>query len=154
MRRGVSFQIPNEYGNYLWKILKPFNVGNYLWKMGGESYFVIDGELDYEQFLLDNSVIEGADLASRLRNNQYYAIFVELRAYPLGKVVNQINTYEEFMNSECELVLLLVDSSYVSIYCKDTNVVEKLYLNALKNEFEDVKFITDENDVRTSLTVW
>ncbi|MEC1961220.1 DUF2691 family protein, partial [Bacillus subtilis] len=23
MNRGVSFQIPNEYGNFLWRILQP-----------------------------------------------------------------------------------------------------------------------------------
>ncbi|MFP9216790.1 DUF2691 family protein, partial [Enterococcus faecalis] len=29
----------------------------------------------------------------------------------------------------------------------------KLYFNALQHDFEDVQFITDENDTRTSLTV-
>ena len=47
----------------------------------------------------------------------------------------------------------LADNSYVSIYCKNKNIIEKLYFNALQNDFEDVQFITDENDTRTSLTV-
>ncbi|KAF1342305.1 hypothetical protein ABP1_3037 [Bacillus subtilis] len=69
-------------------------------------------------------------------------------------MVNQVNTYEEFADSDCELVLLIADNSYVSIYCKNKNIIEKLYFNALQNDFEDVQFITDENDTRTSLTVW
>lgn len=69
-------------------------------------------------------------------------------------MVNQVNTYEEFADSDCELVLLIADNSYVSIYCKNKKFIEKLYFNALQNDFEDVQFITDENDTRTSLTVW
>lgn len=30
MKRGVSFQIPNEYGNYLWRILQPLDIANYI----------------------------------------------------------------------------------------------------------------------------
>lgn len=118
----------------------------------GESYFVVDGELDDELFH-DYAIVEGTDLAIRLNTNQYYTIFVELQAFPFGKTVNQVKTYEEFVDSGCEFVLLIADNSYVSIYCKNKNTIEKLYFNALKNDFEEVQFITDENDTRTSLTV-
>lgn len=61
MKRGVSFQIPNEYGNVLWRILQPFEITHYMWKMRGETYFVTDG-LDDQEFFKDNSVVEGAVL--------------------------------------------------------------------------------------------
>lgn len=77
-----------------------------------------------------------------------------MKAFPFGKTVNEVQTYEEFVDSDCELVLLIADNSYVSIYCKNKNTIEKLYFNALKNDFEEVLFITDENDTRTGLTVW
>ncbi|MEI1421532.1 DUF2691 family protein [Bacillus cabrialesii] len=146
MKRGVSFQIPNEYGRFLWRILQPLEITNYNWQTSGESYFVVDGELDDE-------VLFKTDLAKRLKTNQYYTIFVEPQAFPCGKTVNQIKTYEEFVDSGCELVLLIADNSYVSIYCKNKHTIEKLYFNALKNDFADVQFITDENDTRTGLTV-
>ncbi|MEC1444281.1 DUF2691 family protein [Bacillus subtilis] len=153
MKRGVSFQIPNEYGNFLWRILLPVEIANYRWQTSGESYFVVDGELDDEELFHDFAIVDGADFAKQLKTNQYYTIFVELKAFPYGKMVNQVNTYEEFADSDCELVLLIADNSYVSIYCKNKNIIEKLYFNALQNDFEDVQFITDENDTRTSLTV-
>lgn len=99
---------------------------------GRETYFVTDGELDDQEFFKDNSVVEGAVFANHLKTNQYYTIFVELQAYPFGQAVDLVQTYEEFVDSDCELVLLLADSSYVSIYCKDRNVIEKLFINALK----------------------
>ncbi|UVB77266.1 DUF2691 family protein [Bacillus subtilis] len=153
MNRGVSFQIPNEYGNFLWRILQPVEIANYRWQTSGESYFVVEGELDDEELFHDYEIVEGAVFEQQLKTNQYYTIFVELKAFPYGKMVNQVNTYEEFADSDCELVLLIADNSYVSIYCKNKKFIEKLYFNALQNDFEDVQFITDENDTRTSLTV-
>ncbi|ASB69920.1 DUF2691 family protein [Bacillus subtilis] len=153
MNRGVSFQIPNEYGNFLWRILRPVEIANYRWQTSGESYFVVEGELDDEELFHDYEIVEGAVFEQQLKTNQYYTIFVELKAFPYGKMVNQVNTYEEFADSDCELVLLIADNSYVSIYCKNKKFIEKLYFNALQNDFEDVQFITDENDTRTSLTV-
>lgn len=153
MNRGVSFQIPNEYGNFLWRILQLVEIANYRWQTSGESYFVVEGELDDEELFHDYEIVEGAVFEQQLKTNQYYTIFVELKAFPYGKMVNQVNTYEEFADSDCELVLLIADNSYVSIYCKNKNIIEKLYFNALQHDFEDVQFITDENDTRTSLTV-
>ncbi|MCO4850684.1 DUF2691 family protein [Bacillus vallismortis] len=154
MLRGVRFQIPNEYGVYLWRILQPLDISNYMWLTSGESYFVIDGELDNEELFYDDAIVEGTDFANRLETNQHYTIFVELQAFPFGKTVDQVETYEEFVDSDCELVLLLADSSCVEIYCKDRNVIEKLYSNALQDHFEEVQLITEENNTRTRLTVW
>ncbi|MED0799829.1 DUF2691 family protein [Bacillus inaquosorum] len=98
----------------------------------GRNLFCNRWELNDQEFFKDNSVVEGAVFANHLKTNQYYTIFVELQAYPFGQAVDLVQTYEEFIDSDCELVLLLADSSYVSIYCKDRNVIEKLFINALK----------------------
>ncbi|MCY7931839.1 DUF2691 family protein [Bacillus inaquosorum] len=119
----------------------------------GRNLFCNRWELDDQEFFKDNSVVEGAVFANHLKTNQYYTIFVELQAYPFGQAVDLVQTYEEFVDSDCELVLLLADSSYVSIYCKDRNVIEKLFINALKNDSEEVQLITDDNDTRTGLTI-
>lgn len=126
MKRGVSFQIPNEYGNFLWRILQPVDIAHYKWQTSGESYFVVDGELDNEELFHGFAIVEGADFAQQLKTNQYYTIFVELKAFPHGKTVNQVNTYEEFADSDCKFVLLIADNSYVSIYCKNKNTIEKI----------------------------
>lgn len=92
--------------------------------------------------------MEGADLKNLLENNVYYIIFADLQAYPKGKV-SAIETYEEFVDSECELVLFVVDSYYTVIYCKDKAKLELLYKNAEDFGFKDTQFITDKNDTRT-----
>ncbi|CAI8956421.1 MULTISPECIES: DUF2691 family protein [Bacillus] len=97
--------------------------------------------------------MEGTDLENLLVNNVYCIIFADLQVYPKDKV-SEIETYEEFVESECELVLFVVDSCYTVIYCKDKEKLELLYKNADSFGFKNIQFITDENDTRTRITAW
>ncbi|MGF9977993.1 DUF2691 family protein [Viridibacillus arvi] len=154
MKRGISFEIPNEYGTLLGEVLKPIDTTVFSWRIGnGESYIVLNDELDKELFSEDRKEIEGAELKNILENNIYYIIFADLQAYTDGEF-SDIETYEEFIESQCEIVLLVVDSCYVTIYCKNKETIELLYKNAAECGYEDIKYITEVNDTRTRLSVW
>lgn len=154
MKRGISFEIPNEYGTILGEVLKPIDTTVFSWRIGnGESYIEVDGELDEALFSEDKKAIEGTELKKLLENNKYYIVFADLQAYPKGEF-SEIETYENFIESKCELVLLVVDSCYFTIYCRNKETIELLYKNATDCGFEDIKYITDENDTRTRLSAW
>lgn len=98
--------------------------------------------------------MEGETLRNVIKNNDYYLIFQDLKAFPKGSKPIEIKTYDEFLRSNCELALLVVDSSYTTIYCKNVELVEGLYSNARNQDYTNIEYITDENDFRTGLTVW
>uniref|UniRef100_UPI0015F71EA8 DUF2691 family protein n=1 Tax=Priestia aryabhattai TaxID=412384 RepID=UPI0015F71EA8 len=106
-----------------------------------------------ELFPEEKKVMPGTELKNLLENNVYYIIFADLKAYPKEKI-SEIATYEEFIESNCELVLLVVDSCYTTIYCKDKEKLGLLYRNAQAYRFKDVQYVTEKNDTRTRLTVW
>lgn len=108
------------------------------------------GELLFPEEIND---MDGLILKRFLEDNKYYLIFADIKAYPKGRNPANIETYEEFVNSDCELVLLVVDSVYFTIYC-NRKKLETLYNNAKLNGFEDLQYITDEKDTRTRLSVW
>lgn len=62
-------------------------------------------------------------------------------------------TNEDFLKS-CELALLIIDSCYVSIFSKDESTIHKLFECATNFHYTNIKYITNENDAHTSLTVW
>ncbi|MCC3372234.1 DUF2691 family protein [Cohnella sp. REN36] len=62
-----------------------------------------------------------------------------------------INT--KIINSDCELILLIVDSSYTSIYCKDVETLNQLHTNAKMVNVDSLAYITDDNDFRKTLKV-
>ncbi|WP_242309665.1 DUF2691 family protein [Bacillus cereus group sp. BfR-BA-01331] len=153
MKRGITVDIPNEYDNLLWKVLKPIDISSFNWWVGSEeSYLVARGGLDEALFPEEPSIVEGSDLKRLFKDNIYYVIFADLKAYPKGEEVVDIETYEEFKESKCELVLLVADCTYVTVYAKDQEAIELMYENAIDQGFY-VEYVTDENDGRTRLSV-
>ncbi|AIW84546.1 DUF2691 family protein [Bacillus mycoides] len=153
MKRGITVDIPNEYDNLLWKMLKPIDISSFDWWVGSEeSYLVARGGLDEALFPEEPSIVEGSDLKRLFKDNIYYVIFADLKAYPKGEEVVDIETYEEFKESKCELVLLVADCTYVTVYAKDQEAIELMYENAIDQGFY-VEYVTDENDGRTRLSV-
>lgn len=153
MKRGITVDIPNENDNLLWKVLKPIDISSFDWWVGSEeSYLVARGGLDEALFPEEPSIVEGSDLKRLFKENIYYVIFADLKAYPKGEEVVDIETYEEFKESKCELVLLVADCTYVTVYAKDQEAIELMYENAIDQGFY-VEYVTDENDGRTCLSV-
>jgi hypothetical protein len=155
MKRGISFEIPNSYGSFLGEILKPIDITTFNWFIGGEeSYFSVDNHLG--ESLFPDMVIgmNGEELKKIIESNKYYLIFANLKAYPKGANIKDVVSYEEYLLSECQIVLLVIDSVYISVYCKDRESLEDLYNHIKKQGFESLEYITDENDTRKGFSVW
>ncbi|WP_214700808.1 MULTISPECIES: DUF2691 family protein [unclassified Exiguobacterium] len=152
MRRGIRFKIPNQYGQFLQVILSPIPLDQYRWKVvDEESYIVKDEQLDRLLFL-DSTVIDGRQL-NELIIQQHYLIFVDIKAFH-PNVSTEVETYEDFLRSTCEFALIVTDSQDVTIYCKDQQMLGSLYQNAILHGFEDIAYITSNNDSRTHLSCW
>ncbi|MGG0275812.1 DUF2691 family protein [Bacillus rhizoplanae] len=155
MIRGITFQIPNDYGQHLADILKPVEITTLKWLVESEeSYLVSKNQLDIPFFPDEQEVIDGSTMHNLINSESYYLIFVDVKGFPKEKNVSEITTYEEFVNSDCELIVLIADCSYTTIYCKDKEDTRKLYKNTLEMGYKNVEYITDENDGRTRMSVW
>ena len=152
--RGLSFEIPNGHGRYLFDILNAFDFKQYVWKTGGEeAYYIENGELGTSLF--PKPYVQTDDeFYKTISEKDSYVIFADLKAFPDPLHVKDIITYEEFLNSGCEFVLLLVDCAYVTIYTKSPEVLTAVYAKAIASEYENVAYITDENESRTTLVAF
>lgn len=149
--RGVSFEIPNEYGKQLFDIFKDIDITQWHWRIGGgESYIIEDGTLGKDLFD-PVQVLTGEALYKFISEHDYYLIFTDLKAFDHAEDVMEIETYEDFVKSDCQLVLLVVDSSYVTVYAKDPSVIQDLYQRAIAVHYENIHYITHKDDPRTRL---
>ncbi|SCM95528.1 Uncharacterized protein BWINRASL_02905 [Bacillus mycoides] len=156
MKRGITIDILDGYenDNLLWKVLMPIDITSFDWRVENEeSYLIVPDGLGSELFSEDNKIMKGLELKKLIKDNIYYLIFADLKAYPKGEVLGEVETYKEFKESKCEIVVLVADGDYIQIYAKDQNAIELMYENALNQRFY-VEYITDENDGRTRLSVW
>lgn len=154
MNRGISFEIPNEYGSALKDMLAPFPIAAYNWYIGGEeSYRVVDNEME-PLFAQAYFGMKGSELQQIIAHPNVYLIFQGLKAFPFHSEVLDVRTYDEFVKSECQFLLLVIDSVYVAMYGKNQDLLADLYHNAVNQGYEKVQYITDDNDCRTKLSVW
>ena len=149
--RGISFEIPNRHGRQLLDILQGIYVAQWNWEVGaGESYSIENGELGND-LLCSSTKLTGTELLKIISGSDYYLIFVDLKAYPNDQVDMKVETYDDFLQSDCQFVFLLVDSMYVTIYSKDQSIIQSLFERATNLEYNNVEYITDGNDERTTL---
>lgn len=153
--RGITFEIPNEHGNWLYKILQPLDCTKYSWRIGyGEGYKSVNGDLialfpAYVDRLDGGALLEFIDT-----KESQYIIHADLKAYPLSAEVLELQTYDDYLVSSCEFVLLIVDCIYITIYCKDAELLDQLAANAEALHVSSLCYATDGNDHRTRLRVW
>lgn len=154
MKRGISFEIPNEYGNFLKEILEPIDITLYDWYIGGEESYVVENNQLEPLFSQEIFGLEGTTLNRIIEKPNQYLIFLNIKAFTKGKQVVEVSTFEEYVKSDCELALIVIDSSYVFIYCKENDKLEQLHRNAVVKGYEKLEYMTNDNDFRTKLSVW
>ena len=150
MKRGISFKVPNEYGHLLCKVLDKINIADYHWKITYDQVFK-----NNSHFLFNDSEYDGKEFKDIICSAKasYNAFLLSLQG-ALKKEQNiEVKTYEEYLKSQVLIIMLVADSEWVDIYCKNNSIIEQIKQNAEHNKFDNIEYITDENDTRYKLGV-
>jgi len=149
MIRGVYFLRP-VMDNALFQILKGINIKEYCWHNIASQDEVY--EIDYKDDFFKENYYDGESFFQCIQED-HYVDFVKMQAYFEGGEFFDIHTFEEFKESECQLLLLVYDEEYVEIFAKSQEVISRLYEQAVANHCTEIEYITDENDHRTRMDV-
>lgn len=76
-----------------------------------------------------------------------------LHLYPENADYEEIDNYEDFLKSKCEMIILLYDFYYLEIYCKNQIWIQKLMHTAINTPGAVVEGKYEETDTRTSMYV-
>ena len=155
MKIGIEFNIPNEYGNFLEQILKQINLDEYIWKIEEDEIYINNNRKsnDNDDNLFKKPIYKNADFKKIIEQEDYYIIFANIKLY-VKQDNTIINTYKDFIESSCILILLVTVSKFVEIYSKDENILDKIYNNALKSKFHNICYITKENFKRKKFSAY
>jgi hypothetical protein len=148
--RGIRLKLINRYDRYLYKLLLPLFHYNFIWEVHeDEVYRIVEGSLNrdlFEQKLLNN------DRFYQQIINQHYLIFLKLMASK--NITNiSIESYDEFIKSDVEMIVLVIDSVFVDIYVKNRVLLKKIVDNIDVQDIENIDLI-DSSDTRERLSVW
>ncbi len=139
---GIRFEIPNDWGNHLKAIFGDVNTSGFNW-------LVTDEEIYLKGFveLFNKKHYGNAEFEKIISDNEYYLISGNIAAFK-SKKYKDIYSYQDFLHSDCEILMVIVDSVFIDLYVKDYNILQKINDNAYKNNFKNIKFICDITDKR------
>lgn len=156
---GLDIKVKNGYNNYLYKIFNGIDLSNYLWEINtDEIYYDEDGQKKEQLFGTD--IIGGKEFVKYISKNSYYIIFADIKAYPfnnensLGNEHVKINTLDDFLNSNCQIVLLCTDCTFIEFYCKDRDILDKVYNNCIGDDFEKTEYKSVAEVSKRVLIAW
>lgn len=108
-------------------------------------WYVDDVELNYRPFRSGKySGIKFCNALDSLSNLS----FVRIRRYPIGAFVERIDEYTDYIESDCDLLLLYFDGGFFEIYAKDKNLIRAIFNFCADNGVEDLEYINDDAATR------
>lgn len=132
---GIRFEIPNEWNNYLSLIFKDVNDKTFNWLISDEEIYLAD----YSD-LFKESIYKNDTFKEVITNDKYYLISGNILAFKSSNF-KDINTYEDFQNSDCEILVVVVDSYYVDVYVKNDKILEQIRNNVINSKFKNIEYI-------------
>jgi hypothetical protein len=149
----LDIRVKNEYSNYLYKILNGINLLNYVWEINTDDFLYSENG-DLKENFFGSNVLSGEEFFKCISRDSYYMIFVDIKAYPVGNESIEFETFDDFLRSNCELVLLCTDSIFIEFYCKDRDILDKVYNNCITDEFEEVQYKSVADAAGRNLIAW
>ena len=149
---GIEYIVSSDERKTLCNSFKGFNMEKYTWRIVFDQTELVpiteNGKLGFEAELYSGSDFEKEII------KEHYIIFMKLEAYRNSEVnITEIESYEDFIQSDCQLLLLINDVQFVEIYTKSQTELEILYDNALKIGFSGIRYITKETNERACFNV-
>lgn len=105
-----------------------------------------------KDLFVNSEVVSWETLCSTLQTSSTVT-FLKLLAYNKNDAIKDIHTYDEFKNSSCRLLVLLYDCSFVEVYSKSEDHINKIFNTAVNMKCKNIIFISDEKFFRTKMNV-
>lgn len=139
---GIRFEIPNEYGQFLKKILENLKIENGFWKIVTDDIIKKNGD-----YLFNEEVYNNIDFQEIISSNEYYLTFADIQYYNENQF-SEICDFESFLKSNCSLLIIVVDNIFVDIYSKSKVIIKHIENNAIKYRFKNITIIDNKLDKR------
>jgi len=137
---GVSFEV-NAPGDFFLTLDKLMDVAAYDW-------YIDDVELNYFEF--QPGKYSGKEFKNLLGNLEALS-FVRIRRYPIDSNIGKIDTYSEFLEDNCDVIILFYDGGICEMFGKELDLINRTLTLCGENGFDNVKYFDNGRYGRTDM---
>lgn len=152
---GISFVIPQNKPYVLKEMFQNISLNNYTWinaKEQEEIFPQSDDGLPINKIFLGKDVLNGDEFQTLIQN-PHFVLFVKLLAFPSNKELKEIETYSDYLMSNCEMVVLIYDCEYVEIYTRSLEIINTITNNCVQYGYTKIELISEETRSRDNMNV-
>lgn len=148
--KGLEFLIENKSSNILHKILNNLPSQNCIWQVTEDEVYKKEYDLNFLNFF-EKKVYNNEDFKKCIKK-ECYPVFCNIQMYKDNSIINEIQTVDDFYNSNCEMIILITDNIFVEIYSKKEKYISIIKDNLKKTGILNWKY-KDINE-RTSMSAY
>jgi hypothetical protein len=150
---GITFKLKNEYNNFLSKIFDNIGVDNFKWNITDNEIIYKDENNHLSTSIFNEDTMNGSNFLKCIEIEKYYLVYADIKAFNNKTKIINIETYNDFINSDCEIALFCTDTVDVELYCKSKIILDKIIENCTRFGFDDLQILTKDKDNRTKFSV-
>ena len=158
--RGISFKVNSSEKSVLSIILQNIDIEKLFCKITDDDITMDrdmtmnkDKTMNKDISIFTEEQVNGETFKNIISTVGYTVIFANIKAYPDKSMNDSINDYDDFLKSNCILIILCSDLYDYEIYSKSEEMIEMIKYNCIKKGYDEIEYITEENDRRTRLNV-
>lgn len=143
---GYKFEIEENCNNFLNVLLSNINLNKY-YVFIKEDEIIPDSisSLD-DNSLFRNSVYKYLDFSKELESKKYQSIFMRIDFSKSDISKEEISSPKEYLQSSIEMLIIVTDSIYGEVYCKNQGILSKILVNLRNSKsFKEIKKVNIGN---------
>lgn len=148
--RGFQFNIQAGYMDLINSLFEGINLKSYdLYNYDNDIVLMDGGCLKLKNELIDDEMFE--ELKQKA---PYLVVFLHVCAYEKGAESVKIKEFSDYLNSQCQFVIFVVDADLVEVYVKNEELFLQFLKNAIKIKGTEIKIKTNYDDDRNRLSLY
>lgn len=149
----IIFNLPKKVDKCLAHILDEISIENYSWYINWDDIMFEDrkGDFSTENYLenkLKDKIIGGSDFKKVIEDYFYFPLFLDAKAFRNNSKISSIVSFDDYLNSNCEITFIIADSTYAEFCCKNEFIADQVINNCIKFDFSISNVIKDQNKIR------
>lgn len=140
--KAIKCEFPNDYGFFLKPIMEALNEKTWTWSIEvSEVYRMVDGNV--VNVFESNESISNEQFIQTLADHSHYLVFAEWKAFPDVESIRLVTNFKEFASSDCQFIILVVDTCYVTLIAKDDGLLANIHKALQNNGVSEIQILNE-----------